>query len=388
MRKNIFFRPAALLGAMALVVLVLAGALLGAETQIEVLALFCITVVFVAIGSKLKLKAVLDEAAQDHQRALGIACIAGVLVLVVFFREEHFALLLLGTVLLYATACLGLNIQFGYVGIVNFAGASFFGIGAYTTAVLSSHTALPHLLILLGGGLTASFIGCLLLLPVLRTRGHYGALVTIAFATLFRSFLEVNDTLGGPQGLKIPALKLFGWDLGTGLVFGETETSFYANYVLFALLLCVLAYLCVRRLERSWVGVAMDMVRTDEIAASVFGISITHQKILAFMLGNLLVGIAGATHGMMTNYIAPNNFTFADSLILVSMLLLGGIGNPWGIFPAAALILILPEKLQFIQEYRFLFYGMVIIFILLFRSQGLLPRGIRRFFPGQETSNG
>jgi ABC-type branched-subunit amino acid transport system permease subunit len=281
-----------------------------------------------------------------------------------------------------------LNIQFGYVGIVNFAGASFFGIGAYTTAVLSSHTALPHLLILLGGGLTASFIGCLLLLPVLRTRGHYGALVTIAFATLFRSFLEVNDTLGGPQGLKIPALKLFGWDLGAGLVFGETETSFYANYVLFALLLCVLAYLCVRRLERSWVGVAMDMVRTDEIAASVFGISITHQKILAFMLGNLLVGIAGATHGMMTNYIAPNNFTFADSLILVSMLLLGGIGNPWGIFPAAALILILPEKLQFIQEYRFLFYGMVIIFILLFRSQGLLPRGIRRFFPGQETSNG
>jgi len=91
---------------------------------------------------------------------------------------------------------------------------------------------------------------------------------------------------------------------------------------------------------------------------------------------------------MMTGYVAPNNFTFADSLILVSMLLLGGLGNPWGIVPAAALILILPEKLQFIQEYRFLLYGVVIILILLFRSQGLLPRGIRRYFPNREAARG
>jgi ABC-type branched-subunit amino acid transport system permease subunit len=153
--------------------------------------------------------------------------------------------------------------------------------------------------------------------------------------------------------------------------------------VIFALALCVLAFVIVRRLERSWIGVSMDMVRTDEVAAAVFGVSIARLKVIAFMLGNFLVGVAGAVYGMMTSYVAPTNFTFGDSLILVSMLLLGGLGNPWGILPAAALILILPEKLQFIQEYRFLIYGIVIIFILLFRSQGILPRSIRVFFPGR-----
>jgi ABC-type branched-subunit amino acid transport system permease subunit len=379
--KSVSFRSLMPLGAAMLVLLALSWALLGAETQTEVFGLFGVTAVIAVIVSRLKFTESLGRAAVEHERAVGVACVVGVLILTALFHEDHFPLLLLGSVLLYATACLGLNIQFGYVGIVNFAGASFFGIGAYTAAVLAGHTAMPHLLILAVGGAMAALVGCVLLLPVLRTRGHYGALVTIAFATLFRSFLEVNDTLGGPQGLKIPSLKLFGWDLGEGLIFGGVEFSFYANYVFFALLLCTAAYVCVRRVERSWLGVAMDMVRTDEIAASVFGISIARQKIIAFVLGNLLVGIAGAAYGMMTNYIAPNNFTFADSLILVSMLLLGGIGNPLGVFPAAALILILPEKLQFIQEYRFLLYGAVIIFILLFRAEGLLPRGIRRFFP-------
>ena len=95
-----------------------------------------------------------------------------------------------------------------------------------------------------------------------------------------------------------------------------------------------------------------------------------------------LTGIAGAAYGLMTGFVAPNNFTFGDSLILVSIVVLGGIGNPWGILPAAAIVLILPEKLQFIQEYRFLLYAVLVILILLFRPEGLLPRRIRNYFPG------
>ena len=127
----------------------------------------------------------------------------GVFVLAAYFHEDHFVLLLVITVMLYTVATLGLNIQFGYAGVMNFAGASFFGIGAYTSAVLNAHTAMPHLLVLLIGGLLAALIGSLLLLPVLRTRGHYAALVTIAFALLFKTFLEVNDVLGGPQGMQV-----------------------------------------------------------------------------------------------------------------------------------------------------------------------------------------
>ena len=136
------------------------------------------------------------------------------------FHEDHFVLLLICTVLLYTVATLGLNIQFGYAGVLNFAGASFFGIGAYTAAVLNQHTAVPHLLVLLIGGVMAALIGSLLLLPVLRTRGHYAAVVTIAFALLLKTFLEVNDILGGPQGLQVRSMKVLGWSFNDNFEIG------------------------------------------------------------------------------------------------------------------------------------------------------------------------
>ena len=132
--------------------------------------------------------------------------------------------------MLYTVATLGLNIQFGYAGVLNFAGASFFGIGAYTSAVLNTYTAVPHLLVLLIGGLLAALIGSLLLLPVLRTRGHYAALVTIAFALLLKTFLEVNDVLGGPQGMQVPSMKILGWSFNNNVEIGGVSLSFYMNY--------------------------------------------------------------------------------------------------------------------------------------------------------------
>ena len=390
MRDNLLMKssalakyPAALLLGMIAVMTLYAWAVLHAESQTEVIGLFAVAAIAAVIVPRLGLLDPLRAAAVAAPRLLGGGCIVAVLALLLAFHDVHFALLLLATVLLYAVVCLGLNIQLGYCGIVNFAGAAFFGVGSYTAAVLSAHSVVPHLLILVIGGLMAALIGSLLILPVLRTRGHYAALVTIAFGILFKNFLEVNDTLGGPQGLKIPPLKILGWSLSDNIDIGAFEISFYANYVLLTLLLCVVSFVLVRRLERSWIGLSMDMVRTDEVAAAVFGVQIARWKIIAFTLGNFLVGLSGALYGMMSGYVAPTNFTFADSLILVSILILGGIGNPWGILPAAAIVLILPEKLQFIQEYRFLLYAILVIVILLFRPEGLLPRSVRAYFPGR-----
>jgi ABC-type branched-subunit amino acid transport system permease subunit len=371
-----------LLVAMAAVFIYL-WALLHAESQMAVGALLVLVAGAMFALRKLDWAESLGVAANASPGLLGAGCIFGVLALIAALYDVHFALLLLSTVLLYSVVCLGLNVQFGYVGVVNFAGAAFFGIGSYTAATLATHTALPHLLILIAGGAIASVIGSLLIWPVLRTRGHYASLVTIAFGILFKSFLEVNDTLGGPQGLRIPGLNLFGWQLNEGLKIGSIELSFYVNYALLSLLICVLSFALVRRIERSWIGLSMDMIRTDEVAANVFGVAIARWKIVAFTFGNFLAGLAGAVYGMMTSYVAPNNFTFADSLILVSILILGGIGNPWGILPAATVVLILPEKFQFIQEYRFLLYALLVIFILLFRPDGLVPRTVRNYFPGR-----
>ena len=359
--------------------------LLGSESQIEVGALVFLAFAISVVGKKMGLMDRLVAAVREHPQFPAYASIAGVLITMVVFHNSHFALLMLATVLIYSVVCLGLNIQFGYVGIVNFAGAAFFGIGSYTAAILATYTAVPHILILVLAACVSALIGSILIYPVLRTRGHYAALVTIAFGILFRNFLEVNDSLGGPQGMKIPAMNLFGWNLSNGIEIAGHEISFYVPYLLIALILLILSFKITRNLERSWIGLSMDMVRTDEIAASTFGVKIAHWKIVAFTLGNLIAGMAGALYGMMTAYVAPNNFTFADSLIMVSIVILGGIGNPWGIIPAAAIVVILPEKLQFIQEYRFLLYAIVVILILLFRPDGLLPRRIREYFPGNKA---
>jgi ABC-type branched-subunit amino acid transport system permease subunit len=357
-------------------------AFLGAESELAVAALLAAGAAAVLLATKLGwLKTVATSFARHEAFMNGAAIVGGLLVAAVF-RDDHFTLLMIATVLLYVLACLGLNIQFGYAGLLNFAGASFLGIGCYTAAVLTVHTALPHLLILLIGGVMAAAVGTLLVYPVLRTRGHYAAVITIAFALLFKSFLEVNDVLGGPQGLPVEGFELFGWSFNGNIELGPIEASFYLNYVLLALALTVIAFALVRRLERSWIGLNMDAVRLDETASACFGIDLARWKITAFTLGNFLAGVAGAVLGTMLDFIAPANFTFADSLIMVSIVLLGGIGNPWGVVVAAAIVIVLPEKLQLVQEYRFLLFAIVVMLILLFRPQGLLPRELRRYLPG------
>jgi ABC-type branched-subunit amino acid transport system permease subunit len=356
--------------------------LLAAEDQTVIIALLAGAVVAVIAATWLGLLERVNRSFTDHEDALGGCAILAVIAMAAYFHDDHFVLLLMVTVLLYSVASFGLNIQFGYAGVLNFAGASFFGIGAYTSAVLNTQTSLPSLLVLLIGGLLAALIGCVLLLPVLRTRGHYAALVTIAFALMFKTFLEVNDVLGGPQGMQVPSMTLFGWSFNDTPDIAGISLSFYLNYCVVSLVLLVAAFILVRRLERSWVGHNLDAHRLDEIAASCFGLNLVRWKVTAFIVGNFLIGLAGALFGMVGGFVAPNNYTFADSLILVSILLLGGVGNSWGLMLATIIVVIVPEKLQTLQEYRFFLYGLIVIAVLLFRPAGLLPRPMRRYFPG------
>jgi ABC-type branched-subunit amino acid transport system permease subunit len=357
--------------------------LLGAESQTEIALLIAGAAAVVIVAARTGLLARFGRAFAEREAAMYAAIVVAVLAVAGVFHEDHFTLLLVATVMIYMTAALGLTVQFGFAGVLNFAGASFFGIGCYTAAVLTVHTPLPHLLVIAAGGLMAALVGTLLLLPVLRTRGHYSAVITIAFALLFKTFLEVNDILGGPQGLRVDSMTLLGWDFNNGIELGAWfEGSFYLNYVLGSLALLCLAFAFVRRLDRSWIGLNMDAVRLDETASACFGYNIVRWKVTAFTVGNFLAGLAGALYAMMLGFIAPTNFDFGASLILVSIVLFGGIGNPWGIAVATVIVVVLPEKLQIIQEYRFLLFSALVIGVLLFRPGGLLPRPLRAYFPG------
>jgi ABC-type branched-subunit amino acid transport system permease subunit len=352
---------------------------LAAESQRALGALLASAAIAILLGGRFGLIDKVRASIANNERSFDAAAIVGVLAAALWFHEEHFIILMMTTAFLLMVAALGLTIQFGYAGVVNFAGAAFLGIGCYTAGVVTKYTALPTILTLPLGGLMAALIGSILILPVLRTRGHYAALVTIAFGILFKVFLEVNDTLGGPQGIQVKPLFLFGWNFNSPIRFGDVTASFYFSYLLLALVLLLASFAFVRRLERSWIGLSLDAIRLDEIASACYGLNVARWKVLAFTLGNFLAGTAGALYGHVLGFIAPNNFTFGDSLILVSIVLLGGIGNPWGVAVAAAFVVILPEKFQIIQEYRFVLYAALVILILLFRPEGLLPRGLRRY---------
>lgn len=383
-RKDAAAKPSLLPGfAAAVVTTAYIIVLLVAESQLEVVALLVVGGAAVLIASVTGALERVRRSLGDSETLLHVFVLLGALTVIGYFREDHFTLLLIATIMLYVLATLGLNLQFGYAGVLNFAGASFFGVGGYTAAVLGANTALPSLLIVLVGGVMAALVGSIILLPVLRTRGHYAAVVTIAFALLFKTFLEVNDVLGGPQGLAVPSMEIFGWSFNNNIVITENiEFSFYMNYLVVGLVVLIAAFILVRRLERSWIGLNLDALRLDETAARCFGLNVVRWKITAFLFGNFLIGIAGALYGMVIGFIAPTSFTFADSLIFVSIVLLGGIGNMWGLVVATAIVVILPEKLQAIQEYRFLLYAALVMLMLLFRPDGLLPRPVRTYFPG------
>jgi ABC-type branched-subunit amino acid transport system permease subunit len=357
---------------------------LSAESEREVGALLAFAAIAIVLGARLRLVDKIRASIGSNERAFDAAALAGVLVAALWFHEEHFVILMMTTALLLMIAALGLTIQFAYAGVVNFAGAAFLGVGCYTAGVITKYTALPSFLALPLGGLMAALIGSILILPVLRTRGHYAALVTIAFGILFKVFLEVNDTLGGPQGIQVKSLVLFGWNFNSPIRIGDFTASFYFSYLLLALVLLAVSFALVRRLERSWIGLSLDAIRLDEVASACYGLDLARWKVFAFTLGNFLAGVAGAAYGHVLGFIAPNNFTFGDSLILVSIILLGGIGNLWGVAVAAAFVVILPEKFQVIQEYRFALYAVLVILILLFRPEGLLPRQLRQYVGGKE----
>ncbi|MEB0136554.1 branched-chain amino acid ABC transporter permease [Actimicrobium sp. CCC2.4] len=383
---SIFKKPGIVLAIATLVITVYMWLFLHAETQLGVAILLITAVVATILSRRSGATQQLEQSAARRPGLARLWALGGILALVAAFYNEHFALLMICTVLLYTTACLGLTLQFGFSGVANFAGAAFFGIGSYTTAIMVTHTGVPHLLVIVLSGLIAALIGSLLILPVLRTRGHYAALVTIAFGILFKTFIEVNDVLGGPQGLQVPGMKLFGLAFNDGFSLFGIDFSFYVSYALLSLAMAAGVFVIVKALERSWIGLSMDVVRTDETAAATFGLHIARWKVVAFMMGNFFAGIAGSVYAMLMGFVAPNNFTFADSLLMLSIVILGGLGNPLGLIPAAIIVLVLPEKLQFIQEYRYLFYGVLVIAILLFRPDGLLPRKTRLFFQRGEKA--
>jgi branched-chain amino acid transport system permease protein len=310
--------------------------------------------------------------------------------------------------LLYVLLALGLNIVVGYAGLLDLGYVAFFAIGAYMYGLLAS----PHLtdtfpmlaawfpdgmhapiwiVIPAAAGLAGVF-GILLGAPTLRLRGDYLAIVTLGFGEIIRVFLNnldhpVNIT-NGPKGLnQIDSLSFFGLNLGKKIAIGDFELASVSLYYYLFLALVIVSVVISHRLQHSRVGRAWMAIREDEIAAKAMGINTTHLKLLAFGMGATFGGVSGAMFASFQGFISPESFSLMESVMIVAMVVLGGIGHLPGVILGAVLLSALPEVLRYVAGplqamtdgrldasiLRQLLIALAMISIMLLRPRGLWP---------------
>lgn len=304
--------------------------------------------------------------------------------------------------ILYVLLALGLNIVVGFAGLLDLGYIAFYAVGAYTYALLASpqfNLHLPFWVILPIGAAVAAFFGVILGAPTLKLRGDYLAIVTLGFGEIIRIFLNnlsrpVNIT-SGPIGIsRIDPFTLDGFSFGTYQSFLGLEFSGPIKYY-YLLLLVALGIIVVNvRLQNSRIGRAWEAIREDEIAARAMGIDTRNLKLLAFAMGASFGGVAGGMFSAIQGFISPESFVLVESIMVVSMVVLGGMGNIWGVILGALLLSFVPEILRWtvtpLQEallgrmvvepevIRMLLFGLALVLVMLYRPAGLLPSAVRK----------
>ncbi|WLH86218.1 high-affinity branched-chain amino acid ABC transporter permease LivM [Pseudomonas sp. FP2338] len=289
-------------------------------------------------------------------------------------------------ILIYVLLGLGLNIVVGLAGLLDLGYVGFYAVGAYTYALLSHYLGWGFWICLPLAGMAAATFGFLLGFPVLRLRGDYLAIVTLGFGEIIRLFLRnLTDITGGPNGISsIPKPTFF------GLTFDRTAAEgmqtfheyFGIDYnpvskvvflYLVALLLALAALFVINRLLRMPIGRAWEALREDEIACRALGMNPTVIKLSAFTLGATFAGFAGSFFAARQGLVTPESFTFIESAIILAIVVLGGMGSQLGVILAAIVMILLPEMMREFSEYRMLMFGAMMVLMMIWRPQGLLP---------------
>ncbi len=300
--------------------------------------------------------------------------------------------------LIYAMLALGLNIVVGFAGLLDLGYIAFYAVGAYTWALLASPQFglhLPFWAIIPIGFVVAGIFGVLLGAPTLRLRGDYLAIVTLGFGEIVRIFLNnldhpINIT-NGPVGINlIDPIQIAGVSLTKsheilGLEFSGAHSYYYV--LLFLLLATV--FVCIR-LENSRLGRAWVAIREDETAAQAMGINTRNVKLLAFAMGASFGGIAGGMFASFQGFVSPESFILLESIMVLCMVVLGGMGNIWGVILGTFLLAILPEVLRDVsgpiqenvlgrvwldpESLRMVLFGLALILVMLLRPSGLWPK--------------
>lgn len=289
-------------------------------------------------------------------------------------------------ILIYVLLGLGLNIVVGLAGLLDLGYVGFYAVGAYTYALLSHYLGWSFWICLPLAGMAAATFGFLLGFPVLRLRGDYLAIVTLGFGEIIRLFLRnLTDITGGPNGISnIPKPTFFGLSFDRSAAEGlQTFHEYFGidynpvSKVVFlylvALLLALAALFVINRLLRMPIGRAWEALREDEIACRALGLNPTIIKLSAFTLGAAFAGFAGSFFAARQGLVTPESFTFIESAIILAIVVLGGMGSQLGVILAAIIMILLPEMMREFSDYRMLMFGALMVLMMIWRPQGLLP---------------
>ena len=334
----------------------------------------------------------------------------GVALIVASLLALPFVLAMVGTAwvritnlaMLFVLLSLGLNIVVGFAGLLDLGYIAFYAVGAYVYALLAGphfNNHWPWWAILPLGAALACFFGVMLGAPTLKLRGDYLAIVTLGFGEIIRIFLnnlsEPFNLTNGPKGLAtIDPVRVGPVDFGNtstvaGLVFSEAIKYYY-----FLLVIVILVILLNRRLQDSRIGRAWEAIREDEMAARAMGINTTRMKLLAFAMGASFAGIAGGIFSAIQGFISPESFVLNESIMVLAMVVLGGMGNIWGVVLGAVILSFVPEVLRYTVDpaqravfgrsvidpevFRMLLFGLALVVVMLFRPAGLFPSAVRK----------
>ncbi|MBW9335984.1 high-affinity branched-chain amino acid ABC transporter permease LivM [Herbaspirillum sp. RU 5E] len=289
--------------------------------------------------------------------------------------------------LIYVVLGLGLNIVVGFAGLLDLGYVGFYAVGAYTYALCNQYFGLSFWECVPLSAAAAALFGFLLGFPVLRLRGDYLAIVTLGFGEIIRLLLNNMTSLtGGPDGISgIPKPTVFGVVMARNPL-TEDGTTFHQMFgltyqgghmVIFlyflALLMVLFTWFVTSRLLRMPMGRAWEALREDEIACRSLGINPTRVKLSAFTLGAAFAGLAGSFFAARQGLVTPESFTFIESALILAIVVLGGMGSQLGVILAAILLTVLPEVARSFAEYRMLIFGLVMVLMMMWRPQGLLP---------------
>lgn len=281
--------------------------------------------------------------------------------------------------LIFVVLGLGLNVTVGLAGLLDLGYVAFFAVGAYTYGVLNAFWGFGFWISLPIGGMMGALFGIALGFPILRLRGDYLAIVTLGFGSIAKIVIENwEEVFNGAKGIAgIPRPGFFGAEMNIA------SATTYTYYLM--ILMVIFAVFITNRLKDSRIGRAWMALREDEIACVAMGVDMAKTKLGAYAFGAFWAGLAGVIFAARNTYINPNSFTFMESALVLSIVVMGGMGSIVGVIIAALVLILMPEYLRAFSEYRMLMFGAVMVLMMIFRPEGLIAN-VRRKYSGRKIA--